>query len=100
MTDKNPLGEPDSDLARETATIATDILSGKIKLFDCMRLEQVRIDSWKAEASLLIIKQCHYPLDAAIRFAEAAFENIYGDIETTSPQDCVDAEIDEMRSSC
>jgi hypothetical protein len=33
-------------------------------------------------------------------FVEAAFENIDGDIETTSPQDCVDAEIDEMRSNC
>jgi hypothetical protein len=65
-----------------------------------MRPEQVRIDSWKAEASLLIIKQCYYPLDAAIQFAEAAFENIDGDIGTTSPQDCIDAEIDEMRSNC
>lgn len=61
---------------------------------------QVKIDAWKAEAALLIINQCHLSLEDAISFAESAFENIDGDIDLESPQDCVDAEIDAMRTDC
>lgn len=60
---------------------------------------QVRIDSWKAEAALLLIKQCHVSLKEAIEFADAAYKNIGGDIENETPQDCVDAEIEAMRES-
>ena len=63
-----------------------------------MSEERVKIDTWKAEASLLIIKQCNFPLSDAINFAEAAYENIDGDIESESPQDCVDSEIEAMRA--
>ncbi|MBX2807016.1 MAG: hypothetical protein KTR20_00140 [Cellvibrionaceae bacterium] len=61
--------------------------------------EQVKIDSWKAKAAMLFINQCHVSLADAIEFAHASFENIGGDIDNESPQDCVDAEIDAMRSS-
>lgn len=61
---------------------------------------KVKIDQWKAEAALLIISQCHFSLNDALRFAEAAYDNIDGDIENESPQDCVDAEIDAMRAEC
>lgn len=62
--------------------------------------EQVQIDAWKAETALLIIRQCHFGLEDALCFAEASYSNIDGDIEMESPQDCVDAEIDAMRSDC
>ncbi len=62
--------------------------------------EQLERDTWKAEAVLLIIKQCHYTFDQAVNFAEAALENIDYDIESFSPQDSVDAEIDEMKVNC
>jgi hypothetical protein len=61
--------------------------------------KQVTGDAWKAEVALLIIKQNYYSFNDAVQFAEAAFENIGGDIESETPQDCVDAEIDAARES-
>jgi hypothetical protein len=61
--------------------------------------KQVTGDAWKAEVALLIIKQNYHSLNDAVQFAEAAFENIAGDIESETPQDCVDAEIDAARES-
>ena len=62
--------------------------------------KQVEIDTWKVKTALLIIEQCHFTFRAAIRFAESAYENISGDIELESPQDCVDAEVDAMKADC
>ena len=62
--------------------------------------KQVKIDTWKAKTALLIIEQCHHTFDEAVSFAESAYENVDGDIEWESPQDCVDAEICEMRANC
>ena len=62
--------------------------------------DQVKIDTWKAKATLLIIEQCHFPLEEAINFAEAAYENVGGDIEWDSPQDCVDEEVIQMKANC
>jgi hypothetical protein len=64
-----------------------------------MSKSQLKIDAWKAKAALLIIEQCHFSLDDAINFAEAAYENIGGDIDWDSPQDCVDEEILQMKAS-
>ena len=61
--------------------------------------QQVKIDIWKAKAALLYIEQLHAPLESGQSFAEAAYDNIDGDIEDFSPQDAVDEEIDAMRSS-
>ena len=61
---------------------------------------QVQIDAWKAETALLVIQQCHFSFEDALSFAEASYSNIDGDIELESPQDCVDAEIDAIRSDC
>jgi hypothetical protein len=61
--------------------------------------KQVTGDAWKAEVALLIIKQNYHSFNDAVQFAEAAFENIAGDIESETPQDCVDAEIDAARES-
>jgi hypothetical protein len=64
-----------------------------------MSRPQVKIDAWKAKAALLIIEQCNFSLDDAINFAEAAYENIGGDIDWESPQDCVDEEMLQMKAS-
>ncbi|PHS61652.1 MAG: hypothetical protein COB12_11985 [Flavobacterium sp.] len=61
---------------------------------------QIKIDTWKAKTTLLIIEQCHLPLEDAINFSESAYENVAGDIDWESPQDCVDAEILEIRANC
>lgn len=60
--------------------------------------EQVKVDEWKAQAAMLIIKQCHFSLSDAIKFSHAAYESINGDIDVVPPQDCVDSEIDAMRA--
>jgi hypothetical protein len=82
----------DVELHEETKVAIVDLQLDAAK-------KQAVIDAWKAEAALLIIKQCCYSLSDAMQFAEAAFENIAGDIESETPQDCVDAEIDAARES-
>lgn len=82
----------DVELHEETKVAIADLQLDASK-------KQAVIDAWKAETALLIIKQCYYSLVDAMLFAEAAFENIAGDIESETPQDCVDAEIDAARES-
>lgn len=82
----------DIELREETKIAIADLQLNAAK-------KQAVIDAWKVEAALLIIKQCYYSLSDAMHFAEAAFENIAGDIESETPQDCVDAEIDAARES-
>lgn len=53
---------------------------------------------WKLHAKMLAISQLSYSDEDAEGFAEACYENICGDIDNESPQDCIDAEIDAMRN--
>ncbi len=78
--------------------VTTSRILNRGKIMTTGTPEQVKVDAWKAEAALRFIKQCHVSLDDGISFAHASYENINGDIEHESPQDCVDAEIDAMRS--
>jgi hypothetical protein len=61
---------------------------------------QVLVDAWKAEYALLLIKQCHFPLDEALSNAEAMLDNMGGDFNCMTPADAVDEEIDAMRANC
>jgi hypothetical protein len=61
--------------------------------------DEVKIALWKTQVTLGLIQRCHFPLDVAQHSAEASFENIEGNIDSYSPDDMVDGEIDAMRSS-
>ena len=58
------------------------------------------ITVWKLETAKLYCQQINKESDIkeALGFAEASYENISGDIDIDSPQDCIDSEIDAMRS--
>ena len=63
--------------------------------------DQGEITIWKLETAKLYCEQINQSCEVkeAIDFAEACYENINGDILEESPQDCVYAEIDAMRSN-
>lgn len=50
-------------------------------------------EEWKGETAKLFMQQCGASRDEAINFAQAAYDNIGGDIEFVSPQYCVNAEM-------
>lgn len=56
-------------------------------------------DKWVAEYALLLVSQCHYELDVAIEMGKSVLVNCDYDIESYSPSDAVDDEIEAMRSS-
>lgn len=62
--------------------------------------EQVKLDAWVAEYARLLITQCHFDLDTAIDLGREALATVDNDIESYSPNDAVDDEIDAMRSCC
>lgn len=59
-----------------------------------------KVTLFKLETAKLYVEKINNNscVNEAIEFAEAAFEDIEGDIETETPQDCIDGEIDAMRS--
>ncbi|MGY6509050.1 hypothetical protein ACXIUH_08780 [Vibrio parahaemolyticus] len=62
--------------------------------------EKVKLDAWVAEYARLLIIQCHFDLETAIGMGKTALENVDNDIESYSPDEAVDDEIDAMRSCC
>lgn len=58
------------------------------------------ITVWKLETAKLYCKQINLDssVNEAVIFAETCYQDIDGDIENESPQDCIDAEIDAMQS--
>ncbi|ELP5899836.1 hypothetical protein QTV49_001737 [Vibrio vulnificus] len=56
-------------------------------------------DKWVAEYALLLVSQCHYDLDVAIEMGKSVLESCEFAIDSYSPSDAVDDEIEAMRSS-
>jgi hypothetical protein len=64
------------------------------------RLTKANITDWKLETARLYCEQINNDSSSkeASNFAEACYDNISGNIDMESPQDCIDSEIDAMRS--
>jgi hypothetical protein len=58
-----------------------------------LKIRKLKIDAWKAEYALLLIKFCNFPLKKALIKADSQIKNIKSDIDKHSPQEMAFIEV-------